>query len=209
MGIEKYERDIPNKRKKRVALIICLVLLLSLTVGGTLAYIAVKTVSVQNQFESASVTCDVIVGDTDNQNAIMVQNTGNVDAYIRAAIVVNWMDEDGNVRGIAPTIDDYELGINTTAWTYASGFYYYVYPGKEKVAPDAVTYYLINYADIKPNIIPPSGYTLSVEVIAEAIQADGVTDDTGTSAVQDAWFNPLTDDGKAILNAWGVTFPVN
>ena len=172
-----------------------------------LKFIAVKTASVENQFESAYVTCRVMIGDeVNNANAIMVQNTSNVDAYIRASIVVNWMDEDGNVRGIAPVkaIDenggDYAFTINHTAWEQDAntGFYYY----KTEVKPNDTTAELLSNITVNGN--KPDGYELSVEVIAEAIQADGVTDDTQTPAGQDAWFNPLSDCGRAILNAWGI-----
>ncbi|MBR2037590.1 MAG: hypothetical protein IKK03_04965 [Lachnospiraceae bacterium] len=178
-------------RKKQWSLLLSIVLLLTAVAGGTLAFIAVKTASVQNQFESAYVSCQVNVND---DNSIDVTNTSNVDAYIRAAIVVNWVDENGNVRGIAPVEGegkDYTLVINNTTWEKdtATGFYYYI----NKVAPynesnNDTTDNLIN--DISETLTPPSGYTLSVEVIAEAIQADGVKindDGTTTPAYQDAW----------------------
>ena len=193
------------KRKKHLVLLFSIVLLLTAVAGGTLAFIAVKTASVQNQFESAYVTCQVNVND---DNSIDLMNTGNVDAYIRAAIIVNWMDSEGNVLGAAPkeAVDenggDYSLVINNTTWQKddTTGFYYY----KARVGASESTDNLIDYI-YETTDNRPSSYTLSIEVIAEAIQADGVTDADGTPAVQDAWFNPLTEEAKAILNAWGIT----
>lgn len=175
-------------RKKYLGFLLSIMLLLTAAVGGTLAFVTVKTLSVKNQFESAYVTCKVVVGEDNNADAIKVQNTSNVDAYIRAAIVVNWMDSDGNVRGIAPTDSEYTLGINTTSWKRdsATGFYYYINSENKKLPPNGTTYNLINSIMVTTQT-PPSGYTLSIEVIAEAIQADGVTDVDGTPAYQDAW----------------------
>ncbi len=174
-------------RKKYLGFLFCIMLLLTAAVGGTLAFVAVKTLSVKNQFESAYVTCKVVVGEDNNADAIKVQNTSNVDAYIRAAIVVNWMDSAGNVLGTAPVegaSKDYTLYINTETWEKdeATGFYYYT----GRVGTSESTTSLIN--DISENTSNrPTGYTLSIEVIAEAIQADGVTDVDGTPAYQDAW----------------------
>lgn len=171
-------------RKKQWSLLLSIVLLLTAVAGGTLAFIAVKTASVQNQFESAYVSCQVNVND---DNSIDVTNTSNVDAYIRAAIVVNWMDSAGNVLGTAPVegaSKDYTLYINTETWEKDEATEFYYYTGR--VGTSESTTNLIN--DISENASNrPTGYTLSIEVIAEAIQADGVTDVDGTPAYQDAW----------------------
>ncbi len=194
-------------RKKYLGFLLSSVLLLTAAVGGTLAFVAVKTLSVENQFESAYVTCEVIVGEDNNADAIKVKNTSNVDAYIRAAIVVNWMDSAGNVLGTAPVEStdgingDYTLSVNTKTDTgnvvwikdEKTGFYYYAY-NDEKVQPGEYTKHLITYPAVVLTKNVPDGYTLSIEVIAEAIQADGVTDDDGKPAYQDAWgITPLSN----------------
>ena len=133
-----------------------------------------------NLFIPASVTCQVNSVD----NNFTVTNTGNIDAYIRASIVVNWMDKDGNVRGIAPSTSDYTLNVNTTDWWQDNtGYYYY----KHSVSPDASTNPLIPPNGITANATAPTGYALSVEVVAEAIQAQGTTDTANVPAYQDAW----------------------
>ena len=110
-------------------------------------------------------------------------NTGNVDAYIRAAVVVNWMDERGNVRGLAPVASEYVLKINSTDWQLDpdTGYYYY----KASVSPSGTTKDLVVSATAAGTA--PDGYHLSVEVVAEAIQAAGVTDNSGVPAYRDAW----------------------
>lgn len=175
-----------NRSKKRMKnklqiLVLCIAALLILTVGGTLAYLAAKTKEVKNEFEPSFVTSQVNVNETDT--TVDVTNTGDIDAYIRAAIVVNWMDDAGKVRGVAPASSEYTLNINSTGWKYdeTTGFYYYL----SKVAPKGTTKDLVTSVEVKGTA--PEGFELSVEVVAEAIQADGDTDDTSVSAVQDAW----------------------
>lgn len=180
----KYKKGgVPLKKsikKKRLILTLSIVLVLSLAVGGTLAYIAAKTDNVENQFERAYVTCQVNANDN---GTFDVTNTGNVDAYIRAAIVVNWMDSSGNVRGIAPASTDYKLGVNHADWWHDPklGYYYYKY----SVIPTGVTEDLVTSISVNDTV--PSDYELSVEVVAEAIQADGDTDNGAVPAYQDAW----------------------
>lgn len=188
-------------RNRRYIFLLSILLLLTAAVGGTLAFLSVETLSVQNQFESAYVTCEVVVGEIDTTNVfqpvnsgngdvIKIKNTGNVDAYIRTAIVVNWMDSAGNVLGTAPVETtsekngDYAFTVNTVKWNQdtSTGFYYYI----DRVAAGDTTQVLLNNITVNK----PKGYDnyeLSVEVIAEAIQADGTTDDTEIPAYQDAW----------------------
>ncbi len=174
----------PRKRrhtKQRTALL-SIFLILFLAVSGTLAYLVVNTDYVQNQFEPAFVTCQV---NYNKDNTFDVTNTGNVDAYIRAAIVVNWMDEDGNVRGIAPKSSDYTLIVNTEDWWQdtSTGYLYYKY----SVIPTGVTNDLVTSYGLAEGVTAPNGYELCVEVVAEALQAKGDTDVGAVPAYQDAW----------------------
>ena len=162
--------------------VICIVLVLLLAAGGTFAYLIAKTDGVLNQFQPASVTCQVNAREDETFD---VTNTGNIDAFIRAAIVVNWMDENGNVRGLAPSARDYTLTMNTSDWWQdpASGFWYYT----AAVPTGETTTDLIEAVAITSDVQIPEGYDLSVEVVAEAIQAEGLKDGTTTQAFQDAW----------------------
>lgn len=166
------------RKRKTLILVLCLTLVLSLAVGGTLAYIVANGGNVENLFKSSEVSSRVNV----NGDTIDVTNTGDVDAYIRAAIVVNWMDAEGNVRGIAPVESvDYELSVNTDDWYQDSTTLFYYY--KDSVPSDGVTEDLVNAITVL--VTPPEGYELSVEVVAEAIQAEGMGADVDTA--QEAW----------------------
>ena len=48
-----------NKRLKIWVIVLSVILVLSLTVGGTLSYMMTRTEPVDNQFEDAYVTCRV------------------------------------------------------------------------------------------------------------------------------------------------------
>ena len=102
---------------------------------------------------------------------ITVTNDSNVDAYIRAAIVVNWMDEIGeNVYGIAPNERDYAIEIDNTDWVKAGEYYYY----KSSVTGNGTTNPLVKGLTVN-TASPAEGYELTVEVVAEAIQANPKT----------------------------------
>ena len=168
MARGKYRR-VPPKRHKRAALLLCLVALFVFAAGGTLAYLAVSTSSVENQFVPVEVKCSV--GDD-----YKVTNTGDIDAYVRAAVVVNWTDADGNIVHTAPAGGSYSLSCNS-AWNESGGFYYY---GKV-VTPTGDTKTTTPIVTISSTI--PTGYKLRVDVIAEAIQAEGI----GAESAQAAW----------------------
>ena len=184
MARGKHEGNVKrNKQKKKsFSLLLGIVLLLAFAAGGTIAYIATSSAMAQNQFEPGRVTSSVNVsGDT----ITVVNSNSNVDVYIRAAIVVNWMDANGDVLGTPPKEGtDYTLTLNKTDWEQdmSTGFYYY----KASVASNATTSDLVSAIEVKGTV--PSGYALSVEVVAEAIQAQGKT---GTT--------------PAYENAWGIT----
>ena len=173
MARGKYERVAKHgkKKKKAFSLLLSIALILTLAVGGTLAYIITTSAMVNNQFGAGHVSASV------NDNG-QVTNNGNVDAYIRAAVVVNWMDEDGNVYGIKPS---YSISVNE-GWAEIGGFYYYTaaVPAAGTTNNDPVTVSVMGNA-------PSNDYKLSIEIVAEAIQADGDTDSGNIPAYQDAW----------------------
>lgn len=168
----RYERVERYKRTQRIVpILLSIALLLTLAVGGTLAYIVTKSAMVQNQFEPGAVTCQVNADGT-------VTNKGNINAYIRTAVVVNWMDEDGNVYGIKP---NYTVETNQ-GWSQIGDFYYYtsavISGGTTTTEPVKVTV---------SDKAPSSNYNLSIEIVAEAIQAEGYTDVGNNPAFKDAW----------------------
>lgn len=179
--------------KKTLTALVAVVLLLLVTTGSTLAYIFTKTEPVENTFVPAQVSCAVVENGTlytansltvSSKSNVTIQNTSTVPAYIRAAIIVTWKNEAGNVYALKPVIDvDYRLSVNTTDWSGSGEFYYYYY---YDVAANGSTTNLINSASqLSDSIVGSDGtmYSLSIEILAEAIQARGM----GATSAQDAW----------------------
>ena len=175
-----------NKSKKKWMLLVSLVMLLTITVGGTLAYITTSDDPVKNIFTTSQVPISVQEDPFDGtvKNNVKIQNDGNTDAYIRAAVVVTWKDSSGNVYAVKPEVGvDYQATFpGDTGWVYreADGFYYYT----ASIAPNNQTGVLLT--NCKPlKSAPADGYTLCVEIVAESVQAKGV--DNGVKAVVKAW----------------------
>lgn len=162
-------------RKKGILLLTAAVLILVCGVGGTLAYLITQTAPVTNTFTPAYVTSQVNEpdwedGDTVKSN-VSITNTGNVSAYIRAAIVITWKDKDGNTMPTVPVQgqgQDYTLDINANDWSQSGGYYYY----NGIVAAGGSTANLIN--SCVSNGTYTDGRKLCVEVIGSAIQAEGM-----------------------------------
>lgn len=178
------------KTKKPVALV-ALLLLLCCTVAGTLAYLVTSTDPVTNTFTPASVTTAV---DETFKNGVKsdvkIQNTGDIDAYIRAAVIINWADANGNVYGggtpAASTDDgksgDYIISFNTDDWKQIGDYWYC----ETTTAPGALTKPLIISCAKTSTATVPDGYDLQVTILADGIQADGVASN-GKTPMEDAW----------------------
>lgn len=174
--------------KKQLGLLISIILIATVTVGGTLAWLIDHTDAVTNTFEPTEVTCAIDETMEDNvKTDVKVKNTGGVDAYIRAAIVVTWQDSEGNISSVKPVEgmgNDYVITFSDNrGWRKGSdGYYYY----SSAVAPKALTDVLIETC-YPLNVGPEEGYTLHVEIIADAVQA------TPAQAVIDAWGVTVTN----------------
>ena len=182
---------------KKTIIITSAALLLLVAVGTTLAYVFTGSGAVTNTFTPSKVACAVVedngtpitsslVNTGDTKKNVQIQNTGDTEAYIRVAVVVNWMSEDGTkVWAQKPVEDtDYSIAYNLTAdgWFEGSdGFYYY----SKHFAPGALTSdKLIKEAKVLKN--GPTGtdgkpYYLSIEIVASAIQS------TPASTVTSNW----------------------
>lgn len=173
-------------KKAIVPVVLCICLALG-TVGGVWAFFTSKSDTLSNQFIPAQVSCRVeetFQGGI--KSNVMIQNTGNVDAYVRAVVVATFVDADGKVLAISPEEGvDYTVEWATNGWTLGSdGFWYYAEP----VAPSAFTSNLIETAAL---ITSPEQFALNLQIVATAIQADP------PSAVQSAW-GIMPENGRII-----------
>ena len=183
-----------NQRKKISIGLASLVLILVCAVGGTLAWMAAASSSVTNTFTPAKVTTEVVETLGDNvKSDVKIKNTGDVDAFIRAAVVINLVDENGNVS--VANSDHYQMTpteLPKNDWFKGTDGYYY-YPNK--VAAGDQTTNLFDSCTPTEQI--PDGWHLQVTILAEGIQADG-TDAKGVPAVELAW-KTVTIDAQGQL----------
>ena len=183
------------------AIVLIFVAVLCLGIGSVAAYLSTHTGAVENKFRNDIPTDPAIIEDFDGNTKSNVKvRVGEAltpedprypgySCYVRAAVVITWKDNSGNVLGTAPVAStagnpgDYFIDYNTNDWIlYNDGFYYH----KTAVNTGGETAVLIR------NCYPesgqtPGGYQLSVEIIAQTVQALGSTDSGDVPAVKDAW----------------------
>jgi len=148
-----------------------LALLVVLLVGTTTAFLIASDGPLTNIFNSSRVTCQVNEDtfDLTTKTNVTISNTGDTEAYIRAAIVVTWKDaENGNVYGAMPVEGkDYTMELDLSNWIVGiDGYYYYKYA----VQPGGKTEILITECKAVPSNVP-AGYGLNVEILGSAIQS--------------------------------------
>lgn len=167
-----------NKRKAILIVLMIAVLLIG-AIGGTVAFLAMKTDPVENVFQPAQVPSEVeesFNGST--KEDVVIRNNGNVPAFIRAAIVVTWKDSSGNIYPVAPVKNvDYVMDIGSD-WTPSGDYYYY----DDKVAAGNTTTDLIKSCHVKDGAAVPTGYALNVVILGQAIQAQGMGVTTAQAA---------------------------
>ena len=173
--------------KRSLVLVVSVLALVLAVAGGTLAWLTANSGPVTNTFTPAKVTCEVDEKFENNvKSAVSIRNTSNIDAYIRAYVVVTWKNADGEVYGKQPVKGtDHTMTGPETGWVEGTdGYYYYTSP----VGVDKTTGVLIT--ECKPITgQAPADYDLSVEIIAEAIQS------LPTTTVVDVWKPVVTGVG--------------
>lgn len=169
---------------RKTALILSLCLIFALAVGTTFALLKANTEPVTNTFTAAKSGTHIDEElDGSQKTSIKVQNTGTAVSYVRVKLVMNWVDDNGNVSAepvnITPSITD--------DWFEQDGIYYYKMP----VAPDGKTENLLKAdSPITEPADKPAGCHLEVTVLAESIQA------APSKAVEGAWTAVKVVDGN-------------
>lgn len=185
----KHLKKRRHASRKTGVLFASLALIAAMAVGVTVAYLIDDTVSVENTFQPAQVSCDIQeTFDGKVKSNVYVHNTSNIPAYIRAEILVNWVNKAGE---IVPAPAGYGSMLTIGAgWTEKDGYYYYksAVPADDKNSSSTAdcTTNLISsvYPTRNGSQYTPSAndeYYLQVDIIADAIQAEPV------SVVQTQW----------------------
>ena len=163
------------KMRKMLLSVLALSLVLTLSlVGAMFAYMYKQTGSVTNTLVPANVACQVFEEFSGNtKTEIKVENTGNIDAYLRVRLVSYWVNDKGEIMPKASEMPAYTV---SSEWISQGN---HTYCWKTPIAPGGLT----------PNLLVSSitlgvseeGYRQVVEVFAEAIQAEPL------KAVEEAW----------------------
>ena len=154
----------PRHKKSTVTLILSLLLVVALSVGGTVAFLTSEQ-TVTNTFTVASGPAPEIT-EVFNENVksdVRVNNNGDVDCLVRATVVVNLLDDNDNVIAGTPEYTiSFNEGLNKGSWTKLSDGYWY-YNGV--VSHDV--------GKTEPLIIKcTSNQHISVNIIAQTVQAE-------------------------------------
>lgn len=169
-----------------VALLSSLVLILGLAVGATIAYLADATDAVTNTFTPPTVKGEVDEDfDGTVKKNVTVTNTSDVDVFVRVKLVTYFIDANNNIVGKAASIPEFTPGAGWFEKPAGSDTYYYMYELKDGAEPatpligeSGIT--LVQDADVNKQI---------VEVMVEAIQADGVAGETHPVEVWGVTYN--------------------
>ena len=186
-------------KNKRFPRVLILFLVLTVLVPSVFAYMIHKSQTVENAFIPGKVDCVINeIFENNIKSEIKVENTGNAKAYIRVRLVFNWVDSAGTVVarsfGIMP-----DVSWDMINWIKdeADNTYYYKYP----VEVGAETANLLTSSwsmPAVPEVEDTNGLTYYyypvMEVLAEAIQADGKDGDK--TAVTDAWGVIVSKDSE-------------
>ena len=175
--------------KKKIIILFGFPMLL-IVIGVTYAFLIDRTPPVNNEFRAASVYTPVIVEDFTTGNLIkrnvkVSMAAASYQSYIRAKVIVNWQDDDGNVLAISPESGvDYSITYMLGNWLLATdGYYYY------KAPVNGETDVLISEASVLKKA-PKAGYKLNIEILAQAVQS------VPSNAVVDSWGVILDQNGN-------------
>lgn len=165
------------RSKKTGTLLFSLVLLLTMMIGGTLAYLTMKTDPIQNVFTPSHVSCFVEEDfDGTTKSNVNVRNDSDINAYIRVKLVTYRVNAANQHIGGIADLPTFTLG---AGWVkHTDGYYYYTQPVAPGASPAAN---LTDSMTLTGVYNDADGGKQVVEVMAEAIQS------VPTSAVVSAW----------------------
>ncbi len=194
-----------HKAVTAVTVVLTLAVISAVAVFAYLQWIAGKVENTFTPDDEGAITIEETFVGNDKENVSVDVGDPGYSVYVRAAIVVTWVnaDEPNKVLATPPVAGvDYEIVLNvkTTAdsgepWFKCSdGFYYY----ETAVASGNTGVLIESCTPLKD--APTAGYVLNVRIISQTIQALGTTDDGDVPAVKDAWGVVTVENGKLVPN---------
>ena len=164
-------KHVSMRSKKAAAVLASVLVLLVAVAGGTLAYLIAGTDPVVNRFTYSSIPIvpeETIEKDV-KKNVRLSAKGADAETFVRADVVITWKDEAGNVAAQVPQMGtDYTITYGS-GWTQLpDGHWYYT----QELAAGAETTPLIVECKKTDTPSQPDGYDLSVEILAQAVQAE-------------------------------------
>lgn len=160
------------------AMALATVLLLALTIGGTVAWLTSKTNDITNTFTPSKVMCavsEIFYEDTGIKSNVNVTNVGDTDAFIRVKLVTYRTNAEGKHIGGVAEVPKFTPG---DGWVKYGDYYYYTKPVAPNAQPEEDLIGRIQLASSYPDA--DGGYQ-AMDVMAEAIQSEPA------QAVGEAW----------------------
>ncbi len=168
-------------RSRMIMMIAAAALLLTMAVGGTMAWLSAKDTPIVNEFQPSKVNCEVTEDYDKDQNVksqVNVKNTGDTRAYIRVKLVTYRTNDAGEHIGGTAEVPTFTPG---EKWKFYDGYYYYTLPVAEGGSPATD---LADKIQLTMDYKDADGGHQALDVMAEAIQSE---------------------PGKAVGEAWGVS----
>lgn len=192
----KYEaRHLQRRHKRRSKktgmLFLSLLLVIGMVVGGTVAWLSTKSAPITNTFLPSKVACQVqeeFNSTTGVKTNVNVENTGDIDAYIRVKLVTYRTNDQGQHIGGTASLPTFTLGAN---WVSYDGYYYYTLPVAPGERPETN---LTDSMMLIDSYTDADGGKQAIDVMAEAIQS--VPED----AVKAAWGEDFSIDADGSLS---------
>lgn len=197
-------KEFVRLHKRAILLGLAALLVVAVSIGGTLAWLTSAPSGLINRFEPGEVPNKVVEEFQDGGSVkenVRIQNIGNVPAYIRVALVPVWRDGDNGTglaaEGTYGIVFGDNLGDGPTQWKEIGDYYYYnsqVQPGGETDADNLTAALIDTCAPVAGLSDAYDGKVFELNVIAQSIQAEGLgTDvDTALEAFQYVQTHPVT-----------------
>lgn len=176
----RYARKRTSKRSgsRLAAMTVATVLLLALTIGGTVAWLTSKTNDITNTFTPSKVMCavsEIFDEDTGVKSNVNVTNVGDTDAFIRVKLVTYRTNAERQHIGGVAEVPEFVPG---DGWVKYGDYYYYTKPVAPNEKPESD---LISRIQLESVYTDADGGYQAMDVMAEAIQSQPA------EAVGEAW----------------------
>lgn len=182
--------------KRRIFIMSCMVVLVGVIFMGSVAYLQ-KISGLGNQFEigKTDIMVEEFFDDSKTRKTdIRLVNEGNTAVYMRAKLLIYYVDVDNNVLDDIPKEGiDYTIEEGSSDWIKKEDIYYYKAP-VEPYSNDGSIGKTTNIITCIDDLMPNDNKYLVVDVIGESIQA------TPLSAVKEAWEVTINNETGHIEN---------